>query len=139
MISSFEFHQSLYVHIHLWYHTPSPGDRSGCCLVKDIYAKKPEPRAAIGTTSFSISFRLTTKTENSNGTSPRITFSEASLFDNAVDKLSKAMSKLTHVQKGNKPYQPPYKPYVTDIRTGQDMAGEDFIDLPALDMTYSLS
>ena len=66
--------------------------------VMDIYAKKCEPRAATGTT-FSMYCILKNKPQYSEGTNPRVTFSEASLFINTVDKLSEAMSKLTDGEK----------------------------------------
>ena len=52
-------------------------------MVKDIYTKKLEPHAAIGTTPLSMHHTLNTKSQNSEGTNPRVTFNEANLFDNA--------------------------------------------------------
>ena len=49
-------------------------------MLKDIYAKKPEPRAPTGTTPFSIHCSLKTKLQMSQGTSPRVTFSEAAFL-----------------------------------------------------------
>ena len=45
------------------------------------------------------------KPQNSEISYLRVTFSEAYLFENALDKLSKVMSKVTDSQKGA------YKPY----------------------------
>ena len=74
-------------------------DDIAVAMVKDIYAKKHEPRAATGTTPCSIHCGLKTKHQKPDGASPRVTFSEAIPFDNAVDKLSEAMSKMTDDQK----------------------------------------
>ena len=57
-------------------------------LVKNIYAKKPEPGATTGTTPFSMYHMLKTKLQYSKGGNPRVTLYEAYLFDNAMDKVS---------------------------------------------------
>ena len=54
-------------------------------MVRDIYAKRPEPRAATGTT-LNMYQILKTKPQSSEVISSKVTFSEGNLFNNAVDK-----------------------------------------------------
>ena len=102
-------------------------------MVQDIYAKNPENTAASGTTPSSMYCTLKIKPKNSEVANLRVTFSEAKCFDNALDKLSEAMTKLTDRWKGsNKPYWSPYNPLL--LVQKEDEATIEFIAIPFKDV-----
>ena len=59
--------------------------------VKDTYAKKPEPKAAMETMPFYLYSPKKTKSNIPERVYPKVTFNEANLLDNAMNKLSKAV------------------------------------------------
>ena len=80
-------------------------------MVKDIYAKKPEP-ANLPTTTGGVAAPFTL-IKAPNGRSKRVHFQEGKSLSNRIDKLTKI---LYQMDMEGKPPKKPYKPYITSPR-----------------------
>ena len=80
-------------------------------MVKDIYAKKPEPVNPPATTGgVAAPFTLI---KAPNGNSKRVHFQDGKSLSNRIDKLTKTLYQMDMEEK---PTQKPYKPYITSPR-----------------------
>ena len=80
-------------------------------MVKDIYAKKPEPANPPATTGgMAAPFTLI---KAPNGSSKRIHFQDGESLSNRIDKLTET---LYQMDMEGKPTKKPYKPYITSPR-----------------------
>ena len=60
---------------------------------------------------------MRTKSNISERAFLKVTFNETNLLDNAMDKLSEVMLKMTdHCRNYCKPCRPPFTPYMTGMR-----------------------
>ena len=80
-------------------------------MVKDIYAKKPEP--ANPPTAARGAAAPFTLIKAPNGSSKRIHLQEDETLSDRIDKLTKT---LYQMDLGGKPAKKPYKPYITSPR-----------------------
>ena len=80
-------------------------------MVKDIYAKKPEP-ASPPTTTGGVAAPFTL-IKAPNGSSKRVHFQEGETLSDRIDKLTKT---LYRIDMEGKPTKKPYKPYITSPR-----------------------
>ena len=80
-------------------------------MVKDIYAKKPEPANPPPTAGGAAA--LFTLIKAPNGSSKRVHFQDDESLSNRVDKLSEALYRM---DMEGKPTKRPYKPYITSPR-----------------------
>ena len=80
-------------------------------MVKDIYAKKPEPANPPTTTGgAAASFTLI---KAPNGSSKRVHFQDGESLSDRIDKLTET---LYQMDMEGKPTKRPYKPYITSPR-----------------------
>ena len=80
-------------------------------MVKDIYAKEPEPANPPTTTGgAAVPFTLI---KAPNGSSKRVHFQEGETLSNRIDKLTKTLYRM---DMEGKPAKKPYKPYITSPR-----------------------
>ena len=80
-------------------------------MVKDIYAKKPEPANPPATTRGAAASYTLIKAPN--GSSKRVHFQDGESLSNRIDKLTEA---LYQMDMEGKPTKRPYKPYITSSR-----------------------
>ena len=80
-------------------------------MVKDIYAKKPEPANPPTTTGGAAAPFTLIKAPNSS--SKRVHFQEGETLSDRIDKLTKT---LYQMDMEGKPTKRPYKPYITSPR-----------------------
>ena len=80
-------------------------------MVKDIYAKKPEPANPTITTGGVVAPFTLIKTPN--GSSKRVHFQEGKTLSDRIDKLTET---LYQMDMEGKPTKKPYKPYITSPR-----------------------
>ena len=80
-------------------------------MVKDIYAKKPEPANPPTTTGGAVAPFTIIKAPN--GSSKRVHFQEGETLSDRIDKLTKTLYRM---DMEGKPTKKPYKPYITSPR-----------------------
>ena len=80
-------------------------------MVKDIYAKKPEPANPTTTTGGAVTPFTLIKAPN--GSSKRVHFQEGETLSDRIDKLTET---LYQMDMEGKPTKKPYKPYITSPR-----------------------
>ena len=80
-------------------------------VVKDIYAKKPEPANPTTTTGGVVAPFTLIKAPN--GSSKRVHFQEGETLSDRIDKLTETLYRM---DMEGKPTKKPYKPYITSPR-----------------------
>ena len=79
-------------------------------MVKDIYAKKPEPANPPATMGAAAPLTLI---KAPNGSSRRVHFQDSESLSNRIEKLTKTLYRM---DMEGKPTKKPYKPYITNPR-----------------------
>ena len=87
-------------------------------VVKDIYAKKPEPANPTITTGGVVAPFTLIKAPN--GSSKRVHFQEGETLSDRIDKLTETLYRM---DMEGKPTKRPYKPYITSPRHRGERSG----------------
>ena len=98
-------------------------------MVKDIYAKKPEPANPPTTTGGAAAPFTLIKAPNSS--SKRVHFQEGEMLSDRIDKLTQT---LYGMDMEGKPAKKPYKPYITSPGTE-----EEEVDLGPMEVTLAVT